>query len=217
MATKIAMQIDNVSQALVKEAVQTMPFFPVYAKISMDAEGISPPAYNEEAGLERYISECVERNIIPASVSTLYYDDVHDLFVPRAGTAISISSCGMTAIKTIRTTTRTAVEMMLKGGKPFRVNIETGSMTAWGTERARQGFSAFRETFLDTLLDNGYRLSEGDFWLGAWHSRQHYSEGYSKSGGLEFNEKSLKLGLLEETPYIIAWFDALKAKYDSAA
>lgn len=219
MVIETGMKINNSSQELFQEAVRTLHLQPEYAEISMVARGVSLPKRGEEAGEaeRRYISECVENNIIPFSESKLYYGRREGLFVPRAERGIDIrlyeelSDQGR----------KEAVDMMLKGGKPSRIKFEMEQDVL--IHPVQTGFSFFRGEFLDTMVHNGYQLEKGDLWLSQGYSHQHYSEGYRRGGGLSFDVDGIRKGLElqlprtmpeEDNKKLVGWFNALKEKYD---
>jgi hypothetical protein len=203
-------KIINPSQKVLQEAVKTVPAEPRYIGISLIADGILEPKTEESPA--RYLNECFRHNIIPSSSIVFKYDsyfnsqlDSYRAMFLLSHWGDSVASIGAGHSDEHNDAIQKA---LLKGGRFYRIKtkIETEG-----------GFKAFKESFLDDLVKNGYQIDDMDLWLDYYHSTQHYEEGDVRTGGLNYHswQKQLVLDFSfdmskEAENSLTKWFTELK-------
>lgn len=207
------MKIEKTPPKLFEEVVKTLPCEPKYFKITAIANGIYLPGNTMEDAWNKYISDCTENKIIPSSSIKLEYKHDIGIFIPVPFEEI-VEIYKDYSMETMERK-NTIIRKLFEGGK---VNV----MKFESHVPAQEGFQKFRDEILDMLLTNDYRITYGDLWLNAKHSKQHYEEGYYKKDGLVFTatKDATRLGLSisddaqkAEKKQLVSWFNQLNKKY----
>lgn len=185
------MKITKVSQELFVEAIKTFPVdcsnmeFRMYAK--------TPDFPIKDDSEERYVSECLENNIIPFSLVEFRYRQDKGLFVPDD-------------FRIYHDKISESIQKLLEGGKFNQVEIKnyTDSCAAFEEFRKENGL-------LDLMLSKNYKLSSGDIEGNYGNSNLIF---FAKYMGRKRLELVLGYKLADEgREKLVGWFKELEDKY----
>lgn len=159
------------SQELFKVAIQTMPVTPVHGEVTLLADDLDYPGdgfYRNEYSTQEYLEECAKKGILP-------HTKIQELVSPY-GTSIrelNIGSCNIVG---------TPLEQVISG-RVHKVHI-VGSLSGWSEEY----FEQFRNITLPKLLEQGYQIRDGQFWLNS------YGAGDQGKSGILFDKRTDPIG-----------------------
>lgn len=175
--------ISRYSPELFSEAVKTFPVSPKDFSFRMLSDGIATPPTKE--GEDKYLSECLKRNIIPFSIVNFKYDSrdgSFSFFNPEFSTQ--------------------SREVVVKGGRFNRIDIIADKYSSCPKQ-----FKYFKENLLPFLLDNDYELSRGEIIFN--QGGIFLNEQKKKSLELELRESIND----KDKEIILGWFRGLKDTY----
>ena len=187
------MFIENPTEDVLRRSIETVPITPVHGKIRLFYQGIQLPTQKSEDRL-RYLDECENFGILPFSELTLI-----------GGNYPSVSVRGNNSLLSI-----------LNGGRMYGLSCDDGDRSY-----TSENFDKFRNEFLPSVLQEGYKLQEIDLWLTIrrgsgydWlnHSGVTLSYDRNKKGGTNLLLTNLNFGprTSEVEDKLTYWFEELK-------
>jgi len=189
-------KIKDPSRETLQRLVLELPVDPHYANITMVADGIGAPKHGSEKDLQRYLSECDERGIIPSSLVEFKYNLRENTFKNDSEFFVR-TACGPE---------NHVIDKTIKGGRIEKIIFETGILPP------NDAFSKFKKTHLPSLLRNGYEFGDMEIALNTY-SLKGYNEGIYWDGGLRKygNQVTLEGNLPKgRARELINWFSAIK-------
>jgi len=186
--------VKNPSHAMIVEAINTIPGNIESLKLDFLADGLKIPFYPNEEERKEYIQTCKYQNIAPFSDKRIRYgSDVKGKIseIPEAR------------------------KMYFGGGRTNLIALEVYKSFE------KDLIKEFKELIFPSLLENNYKVSDGEVVLSGHKTGAHQEEGYGPDLALRINYGEKGLGLLLDEDYnkpevveeYAKWFGGLKEKY----
>lgn len=193
----LSLSIQDPDQKLLARSIETLPILPVYSKIGLSSEGnINPHS-------ERYVSECLDRQVLPHSYLKFYFSPMSGTFTPERGDFYCESEDERVLNEVI--------DAHLKGYKIGNLIFETSG------ENAGQGFDIFRKKLLKQIQEEEvYQLGGFEIWFTLLlENERHDARGQRGADQLVFNPgygMYIYLGnklRTEQVRHLSDWFQSL--------